>query len=247
MIEGLPAYISPFFIATTFLTVGFLFYAVKYAGTESRPARLILFFVPFWMIFHAILALGGFFQVTYVLPPRIFAFAVFPAIVFCLVIAIAGGRFVERLPLRTLTLLHVIRVPVEFSLLLLFQGGQIPQSMTFEGLNFDILSGLTAPLVAWLAFRGGKVNQRLLLLWNVGALLLLINIVTIAVLAFPSPLQRIAFEQPNRAIMYFPFVWLPAIVVPIVFFSHLAAFRILLNKRAFGATCKPLKCSGVLS
>lgn len=29
------------------------------------------------------------------------------------------------------------------------------------------------------------------------------------------------FEQPNRAILYFPFIWLPAIVVPTVFIAHL--------------------------
>ncbi len=101
--------------------------------------------------------------------------------------------------------------------------------MTFEGRNFDILSGLTAPIIAWLAFRNGKTNRPLLIVWNIFALLLLINIVADAVLSIPTPFQQLAFEQPNRAVLYFPFVCLPALVVPIVLFSHLASFRQLLS------------------
>ena len=229
MIEGLPPYISSLFIVTTFLTVGFLFYAIKRAGLESWPARLTVFLVAFWLLFQAAIALGGFYQVTEVLPPRIFAFAALPAALFAVILVIFGGRFVEGLSLRTLTLLSVIRIPVEFCLLWLYQAGLIPGAMTFEGPNFDILSGISSIYVAWFAFRGGKVNRPVLIAWNVVALLLLANVVTTAVLAFPSPLQKIAFDQPNRAIMYFPFVWLPSVVVPIVLFSHLASLRRLLT------------------
>lgn len=232
MIEGLPAYVSPFFIATTFLTVGFLFYAIKQARADSFPAKLLLFLTAFWMVFQASLSFGGFYQDASPIPPRIFAFAAFPALLFAvLYVLIFRKSFISELPLRTLTLLHVIRVPVELCLLWLFHSGQVPRAMTFEGQNFDILTGLTAPIVWYFGFANGRVRRPLLIAWNVLALLLLVNIVTTAVLAFPSPLQKIAFDQPNRAIMYFPFVWLPAVVVPIVLFSHFAALCQLLGNR----------------
>lgn len=101
--------------------------------------------------------------------------------------------------------------------------------MTFEGRNLDILSDITVPFVYWLAFRGGKVNRTLLLVWHIFAFLLLINIVINATLSIPSPIQQSAFEQPNRAVLYFPFIWLPSVVVPIVMFSHLATFWQLLK------------------
>ena len=94
--------------------------------------------------------------------------------------------------------------------------------MTFEGRNFDILSGVTAPVIYFFAFSRNRVNRNLLIIWNIFALCLLINIIYTAVAAFPSPMQQIAFDQPNRAVMYFPFIWLPAVVVPIVLFAHLA-------------------------
>src|SRR5690606_19487425 len=104
-----------------------------------------------------------------------------------------------------ITWFHSIRVPVEIVLALLFHQGLILVYMTFEGANFDIFSGLTAPLVALFVFRKGIVKTKLLLAWNLLCLLLLINIVTIAALALPSPMQKIAFEQPNIAVMFFPF------------------------------------------
>jgi hypothetical protein len=101
--------------------------------------------------------------------------------------------------------------------------------MTFEGRNFDILSGLTAPIIFWVAFRNGKINRPLLIGWNILCLLLLLNIVTNAFLAFPGPFQQFAFDQPNRGVQFFPFIWLPSIVVPIVLFCHLASLCQLLK------------------
>ena len=95
--------------------------------------------------------------------------------------------------------------------------------MTFEGRNFDILSGISALIVYFLAFRNGRTNRTLLIVWNLAALALLANIVTIAVLAFPSPFQMTGLGQPNIGVTYFPFIWLPSILVPIVFFCHVAS------------------------
>jgi len=228
--ENLPSYVSIAFVLTTFLTVGFLFYAVRQTVSDTTAAKIILALVPLWLVFQAALASSGFYLSVDAFPPRLPFFAVIPAIVLIILLFIfARKNLISWLPLKTLTLLHVIRIPVELVLLWLFQNGQVPQLMTFEGRNFDVLSGLTAPIIAWLAFRNGKTNRPLLIIWNSFALLLLINIVVNAVLSIPSPFQQLAFEQPNRAVLYFPFVWLPAVVVPIVLFSHLASFQQLFS------------------
>lgn len=230
MIENLPGYVSISFILTTFLTIGFLFYAVKQTVFDTTPAKIVIFLISFSIFLQAILALGGIYQNTSTVPPRLFLFAVLPALLLILSLFIfARKSFIEPLPLKILTILHIIRIAVELILHQLYENKLIPQIMTFEGWNFDILSGITAPIIFWLAFRGGKVNRPLLIVWNIFALLLLINIVTIAILSVASPIQRFAFEQPNRAVLYFPFIWLAAIIVPIVLFSHLASLWKLLK------------------
>lgn len=230
MIDQLPLYVTVVFVLTTLLTIGFLFYAVRAIRPPGLSSNLLVFLLPFWMIVTAFLAMGGVYRQFDVLPPRAFIFGMLPAL---LVIAtyflFFRGRFIERLSLKALTILHIVRIPVEMVLLWLFQYGLVPQVMTFEGRNFDILSGLTAPVVFWLGFRGNTTNRPLLIVWNLAALALLANIVITALLSFPSPIQRFGFEQPNVGVTYFPFIWLPAIIVPIVLFAHLASLWKLLR------------------
>jgi hypothetical protein len=228
----IPLYITAVFVLTTLLTIGFLLRSFPRSRPTASGSQLLTFLLPFWMILSGFLAAGGFYQHFEIFPPRIFTFAVLPALLTIATLFIFFRHsFVEKLSLKTLTLLHIIRLPVEIVLVLLFHAGLVPRVMTFEGWNFDVISGLTAPLVAFFAFRNGQTNKPLLITWNVAAFALLMNIVVIAILSLPSPIQQLGFEQPNIAVAYIPFVWLPALVVPIVLFSHLAALWNLLRLR----------------
>lgn len=225
MIENLPIYVPLIFVLTTFLTIGFLLYAVQKENLLTTvPGKILTSAIFLWMLITAFLALSGFYQNTQTLPPRVFLFGAIPSLSLIIIFFIFFRKeFVEKLPLKTLTMLSIIRIPIEFVLLWLSQNEAVSPLMTFEGWNFDILSGISAPIIYWLGFRNGKTNRTLLIIWNLIALGLLLTIITIAFLAFPSPIQQISFDQPNRAVMYFPYIWLPAIVVPIVFCTHLTS------------------------
>lgn len=231
MIENLPSYISTIFILTTFLTAGIFLFAVRQTVFETVPAKLFSFVLAFWLFFQAMLGISGFYLETNGMPPRLILFGVLPTILLIFFYFLFTRKnFIERLPLRLLTFIHIIRIPVEIVLLWLFQQDLIPQIMTFEGRNFDILAGLSAPVISWFAFRQGKVNRTVLIVWNFLSLALLFNIVIIAVLSFPFEFQQFGLEQPNRAVLYFPFNWLPTIVVPLVLFSHLISlWKLFIN------------------
>jgi hypothetical protein len=168
--------------------------------------------------------------VTDSMPPR-FPLLAGPPLLFLVFLFLTRGgrRFIDRFDLKWMTWVHVVRIPVEITLFLLFREKLVPELMTFEGRNFDIISGITAPLMVLFAFTGRSPKRGMLLAWNFICLLLVLNIVIHAVLAAPSPFQQLAFDQPNVGILYFPFVWLPCCVVPIVFFCHFAAIRKLLR------------------
>jgi hypothetical protein len=99
--------------------------------------------------------------------------------------------------------------------------------MTFEGGNLDILSGLSAPLIAYYAVKKPKI----LLAWNFICLALLINIVARALLSAPFPFQQFAFDQPNIAILQFPVIWLPTFIVLTVLFGHVTVIIQKINKQ----------------
>ncbi len=229
MLYGLPFYIPLLFILTTFLTFLFFIAAAKKNNSNKTVARVSLIII-IWLALHTILGLRLFYTVTNTLPPR-FALMVAPAFVFILILFItrSGRRFIDSLSMKILTQLHVVRIFVEIILWWLFLYKYVPQLMTFEGRNFDILSGLSAPIIAYYGFVKRKLSNTFLLVWNVICLLLLINIVVNAVLSAPFPFQQFAFDQPNVAVLYFPFVWLPCFIVPVVLFSHLVLIRRLLK------------------
>jgi len=229
--ETVTAYVSDVFILTTFATVAFVGQAIKDAGVDTFPSKFLALLVPFWMIVTASLAAAGFYARADVFPPRIAVFAVLPALlVIGLFFIIFRQDFIERLPLSLLTLVHVVRIPVELVLLWLSIGGLVPKMMTFEGRNFDIVSGILALMVWLICYRFGRERRWLLIGFNLLGLALLVNIVTIAVLSMPSPMQQLALDQPNRAVALFPYIWLPAIIVPVVLFSNSAALWKLLRR-----------------
>lgn len=184
-----------------------------------------------WAIIQSAISLTGFYQNWDATPPR-FIFLVAPWLI--LIITFfnlkRGRAFIDSLKIEWLTILHVVRIPVEITLYLILLAKLIPESMTFEGRNWDILSGISAPIIYYLVFKVKNADKRVLLVWNFVCLGLLLNVVTIALLSAKTPFQQLDFEQPNIGVTYFPFVLLPSLVVPLVFFSHLAAIRQLLKK-----------------
>jgi hypothetical protein len=225
MTESLPYHIQLVFTLTTALTL-WLFYK----GTGSKNMTVIAIV---WLMVQSIIARTGFYTVTDSLPPR-FLFLVGPPLLIILFLFLTkdGRRLIDSFDPKWLTYLHTVRIPVEMVLLWLFIYKMVPQLMTFEGRNFDILSGLSAPFVAYLGYRKKTLSRNTLLAWNFICLALLFNIVINAVLSVPTPFQKFGFEQPNIGVLYFPFIWLPCFIVPAVLLSHLVCIRKLLKLNA---------------
>ena len=78
--ETIPAYVSVVFILTTFATVAFVVQAIKDAGVDTVPSKLLALLIPFWIIVTASLAVAGFYARADVFPPRVAVFAVLPAL-----------------------------------------------------------------------------------------------------------------------------------------------------------------------
>src|ERR1700712_3060360 len=169
--ETLPVYVPVIFELTVLLT--FLFLA-----RSSAFSVLFVVGVTGWLFLQAMLGLSGFYKSAVGFPPR-FALALVPPLLFVVVLAISGkGR---RPDPRILTLLHVVRVPVEIVLYWLMLNRMVPEVMTFEGRNFDILCGITAPFIFYFGYIRKSIGRYWLIAWNIVCLLLLGNIVVTAV------------------------------------------------------------------
>src|SRR3990170_2469968 len=185
--ENLPLHVSIVIGLTTLLTLAFVYKATSYSKPVATGIVL-------WLLLQSIISLTGFYTKSYSIPPR-FPLLILPPLILIVVLFSTGKgrRFIDSLDIKTLTLLHVIRIPVEVVLYWLFLHKVIPEIMTFEGRNFDILSGLTAPLIYYFGFIKRGLHRNVILAWNLICLGLLINIVAHAILSAPFPFQTIAF------------------------------------------------------
>ncbi|MBK7230845.1 MAG: hypothetical protein IPH93_00870 [Saprospiraceae bacterium] len=222
--ENLPVYISLVFGFTALLTLA-LFYK---ASINSRSLLIILVC---WLILQSFIGISGYYTETDLFPPRLFAIVLPPMLlIFVLFNNYKGKQFLDKFDVKILTILHIVRIPVEIVLYWLFVQQTVPELMTFEGRNFDIISGLTAPIIYYFGYIKKQIPNKLILVWNFICLGLLLNIVINAALSAPFQFQQFAFEQPNIAVLHFPFNLLPGFIVPIVLFSHLVCIRQLLKE-----------------
>ena len=236
MIENLPAYISLVFGLTTAATLLLFYRAVQHSTVETirKKANVIFLGLTVWLMIQAALTLKNVYNsATTSIPPKIVLLGILPAILMIVLLFATkkGRQFIDSLPLTDITYLNTVRIAVEVVLLWLFMHKAVPQLMTFEGRNFDILSGITAPFIAYFGLVKGKLGRNVILIWNFIALAFLANIAANALLSAPSPVQQFAFDQPNIAILHFPFSWLPTFIVPIILFGHLTSIRQLIRHK----------------
>jgi hypothetical protein len=234
MLNYIPAFIPIFFILTTIATLILFYWVVKNSSAEAvrKRSTLILLVMIIWLSLQAIVAIKNVYSANPAsVPPKFFLFGVAPAIfvIIGLFVTPKGRLFIDSLPLKNITWLNIVRIPVEFVLLGLFLNKAVPQLMTFEGRNFDIIAGITAPFIAYFGFTKRILSRKVILAWNFICLALLINIIVNAILSAPFFFQQFAFDQPDIAILYFPFSWLPVFIVPVVLFGHLVSIRRLIK------------------
>ena len=215
MIKDLPIWIEILFLSTFLLTIGLFYYA------NRKPKSLTLLII-FWSVTQSILAFLGFYQDTNSIPPR-FVLILLPVTMLVIYGLLPKQQkwIMNNRHLKISTYLHFIRLPVEIVLYGLFIHKMVPELMTFEGRNYDIIMGITSPIIGTL-YLMKKIGKRILLIWNVIGLILVLFILFNGILSAELPFQQFGFEQPNRGITYFPFVLLPATIVPIVIWTHLS-------------------------
>lgn len=224
--ENLAWYVYVTFGATVLLTLWIFIRAANYSKT-------FIVVVTLWVLLQSVLGVSGFYSDVHSMTKR-FPLLFFPALIFIVFsfITVKGKIFIDVLNISTLTILHIIRIPVEATLFWLFINKSIPVAMTFEGRNFDILAGLSAPLVYYFVFVKKITGKWMLLAFNIACIISIVNVVSSAILSLPARFRQFGFEQPNIALGHFPFLLLPALLVPLALFSNLAAVRQLLIKKA---------------
>jgi predicted anti-sigma-YlaC factor YlaD len=182
-----------------------------------------------WILCNGLLAATGFYAING-LPPRPVVAALIGAAGLVYFSTTSTGRLVLRAtPLHTLIYLQAFRVAVEILLWLACRKGLLPQQMTFEGRNWDILTGMLAIPAGFIIQQSTSLKKPVAIAFNIVGLALLVNVLAVAVLSMPTPI-RYFNEGPSLAIVAgFPFIYLPTVLVVAALAAHIISLRQLLS------------------
>ena len=196
------------------------------ARPQARRAGLIAFASGLvWMALTGLVANSGVLREWSAMPPPFFLFMLSIFVVAFGISSSSVGKRIASLPLWVLVAVQSFRLPLELAMHRLSEHGIMPEQMSYSGRNWDIVTGVTAILVAAL-LKTNRIGRAGAFVWNIAGLALLANILIVAVRSTP----RFAAFGPDRLnvfVTYVPFVWLPAIMVLAALAGHLIIFRAL--------------------
>lgn len=185
-----------------------------------------------WLLFSAVLAYFGFFENFERFPPRIGMFAFLELIAICFLVYFSKfSDALLKISDESLYALQSFRIPLEILLVYLASEKLLPREMTWLGWNFDVVIGLSALAMSYLAYKR-KLTKTLELVWNVIGLCSVAGVAMVGLFSAPTVIRLIHTEPPNFIIGFFPFQFLPHFLVPLAMTLHLIALRRLRLKES---------------
>jgi len=234
MNPNIPFYVTSMLFVIMIILIIFIFYTLNYAlkkleyPDKKRKITLLVsaLLLVTWLIFTTVVSLQGMLQNFSTTPPRVMIILI-PAVLGIIYISSSSrvNAYLSVIPSSWLLYIQSFRILMEVLLWLMFLNNLIPVQMSFEGLNYDILAGLSAPIIGYYALAVQKWPRISALLWNFAGFLLVTNITLISILSTPVPFRQFMNEPANTIVSFFPFVWIPAFIVPFAFLMHVLSIK----------------------
>lgn len=194
---------------------------------KRKTVRYFMYGFVGWFLYVSAISNNGFLN-NFDFPPRMALLIVVPILV--ILFWYSGRNYVKKtllsVPVHRLIYIQAFRVIVELLIWGAFILGIWPRVVTFEGLNFDVLVGVSALLMGVLAQRK-MVTNRVLLMWNyVGLLILAFTVFQFINYYF---LGDFVADENSALFMKLPYLFLPAVLMPLAVFYHILSIRQLRN------------------
>ena len=215
------------FSAVCVFVVGCLFYGVWISAVrESQDPfhRLcpVLFGVIAWIGAVSVIVWSGWLE-NRPMPRVLLFFGMVNAVSLYVGFSQVGKWLAHGVPIAWLVAFQGFRLPLEAILHGWVRDGVIPRSMTWDGSNWDVISGALALLLAPLVrvFRGAA--------WiaNIVGIVLLTNVARVAVLSSPLPFGW-PVKPSLQLLFHLPYAWILPIWVGGSLIGHVALSRALI-------------------
>ncbi|MCD6012171.1 MAG: hypothetical protein K0Q79_2033 [Flavipsychrobacter sp.] len=219
-----------FIILTVVLAIVLFVYSVNvvskaYSADKRKrflfKAALVIFG---WLAYVTFISLTGIFTDTS-LPPRIPLLLVLPTFLF-FIYFFRNRHFkplIAQTPATWPVYFQSFRIFVELLIWQAYLNDILPKEASFEGYNFDVMIGITAPLVGYFLFRNGVPKSKsLIILWNIAGFITLAIVVSILISqAYFYSIWGLTESAVNKGFGLFPYTLLAGFLMPAAMFMHI--------------------------
>jgi len=220
------------FISLISIILWYYYRALEKIGIKSKKRILIVIAVlSLWLIPHYFLTKTGFYS-DFTEFPKIPIFMISPLFLFTFILFLKNknSRVLDAIPIHIPIAYQSFRAVIEVLFYFTFLKGILPVQVTFEGVNYDVLFGLSAILMGIYAFQK-NASKKILIIWN---------IIGIGVVAFAAFTFITSFYFPaiwglsnsgvSPEFAQFPFLLLPSFFMPSAIFMHILSIIQLKKK-----------------
>ena len=211
------------FYALSVVMVLLSYFILRKYDVDREVSHFFTRLMILWFLYLTLIYGSGIVR-DFSLPPRVPLLVILPAL--GLIIWGTGLKrfqgFISNVPAHVLLYVQSFRILVELLIYGAFLLRVFPERVTFAGLNFDIVVGISALLAGWAAKRG-VVGKQGILLWNIIALCILSLtgysfVSSYFFFDFPADVDKMAFTR-------LPYLLLPAVLLPFAVFYHVLSIR----------------------
>ena len=211
------------FYAWAIVALAMIFYLLSCTVQGKKLVATYAILTAVWIAYVSVISYSGILT-DFSLPPRLPLLIVIPAV--------AGGilftgvrRFKEVLrqtPPHLPVYFQSFRIVVELLIFGAFLEGVFPERVTFQGLNFDIIVGISAPVTAYL-YQREIISFRGILWWN----LVSMTILSVTVYSFISTYYFTDYvaRLGNSDFTKMPYLLLASVLLPVAAFLHVFSLR----------------------
>ena len=186
-----------------------------------------------WILYVTIIAKTGFLQ-EYSLPPRFPIFLIFPAFIFTgfFLYKYRNSQIIKDIPTSWLVYYQSFRIIIESLFVATVTVGFLHPEVTFEGYNYDILFGFSAPIIGFLAFNRKVISNNGLLIWNyLGLVVIAFIIFLFTTTTYFPEIWGSTETLANKEMVMAPYVYVAAFLMPSAVFMHVVSIIQLRKKK----------------
>ncbi|MFT7611354.1 MAG: hypothetical protein ACI9J3_000297 [Parvicellaceae bacterium] len=215
------------YVGLTMITLVFIiiigFKAINNSSSSTTRDKLILVFgLLIWQGFIWGLSSTDILK-SYDFPPRFALAFIVPSFIFTGLFLFRSRKrkWINEIPEHWIIYFQSFRIIVETIFVYSVSAGILNHHVTIEGYNFDMIVGITAPVLALLVYHLKVLPRKVVLVWNFMGLAVLASVIFLFITAIYKPELYGSSEPllPLDAFVY-PYVLVAGFLMPVAVFLH---------------------------